>query len=427
MAISGALIAALTSGAIVRADDTAIFDPPVAESNTISDDPEYQALHERVRALEQLSETWQPAEEADESEPVASPTADEEEESFTLGGAIRANYNWRDYSGPDEDKVGDYGFELFRIDANGEYGDLGMAAQYRWYAFFECVQHAYVSYDLSPEWEAQLGIHQVPFGLLPYASHSFWFGATYYMGFEDDYDTGLKLLHKNDPWEMHLAFYKNPEYIDSSRAARYSFDLITRDEQQNEETNQGNFRLAYNWEPGPCLDVNFGVSVLGGQIYNRTTRGLGDRFAYSLHTNVVYRDCNVQLQWINYQFRPNNPSGVDPEIVQLGAFDFPFLVAAEGDIATINVARTFPINGRLVDSAQFYADFSKVYPTTTNSRDSTQLVLGCLMVAKKRLNIYVDWIIGQNMWFVGGPGIGLNRPDSDDWRSRLNINVGFYF
>jgi hypothetical protein len=54
-------------------------------------------------------------------------------------------------------------------------------------------------------------------------------------------------------------------------------------------------------------------------------------------------------------------------------------------------------------------------------------VLGCLLVAQEKVYAYVDWIAGQNMWFAGGPGIGLNVPASAGWQSRLNINIGYFF
>ena len=145
-----------------------------------------------------------------------------------------------------KDKFGDFGFELFRIDVNGEYGNLGLSVQQRWYSNFNAVHHAYFSFNISEALDLHLGIHQVPFGILPYASHSFWFGATYYLGFEDDYDTGLKLLYKSNAWDFQAAFYKNSEYVNSSRYGRYSFDLVTSDDQQNEEVNQLNIRIAHD-------------------------------------------------------------------------------------------------------------------------------------------------------------------------------------
>jgi hypothetical protein len=41
--------------------------------------------------------------------------------------------------------------------------------------------------------------------------------------------------------------------------------------------------------------------------------------------------------------------------------------------------------------------------------------------------MYVDSIRGKNMWFSGGPGIGLDLGGLQDTTHRLNINLGIYF
>ena len=74
-----------------------------------------------------------------------------------------------------------------------------------------------------------------------------------------------------------------------------------------------------------------------------------------------------------------------------------------------------------------YNNLSTTQPTGgAGLRPSWQNVTGCSF-AKDRMFTYVDWIAGRNMWFVGGSGVGIEAPGSDRWRSRLNINVGFYF
>ena len=350
----------------------------------------------------------------------------EDETSLVIGGALRLNYAWQDYNEQRKDRFGDFGLELFRIDVNGKYDQLFLSVQYRWYATFEAIHHGYFGFRFTPEFEFQLGIHQVPFGILPYASHSFWFDATYYLGFEDDYDAGLKFIYRPGAWDFQAAFYKNSEYIDASRTARYSFDLVTSEEQTNQEINQFNFRIARILKPIPDLKIDVGASIEFGQIYNQTTRDKGSRFAYALHSDLYYKSWNFQLQWVNYEFKPKNPQGVDPRTVQLAAFQFPFLIAAKGDVININFAKGFELGWLLLDNIKFYLDASKVFTSKTYGHNSTQIVIGSLLV-KKGLFTYVDYIFGQNMWFSGGPGIGLEAPDSNKWLSRLNINFGFYF
>jgi hypothetical protein len=352
--------------------------------------------------------------------------AEEPEVKLDIGGALRLNYSYQDYNEPRQDRYGDFFFEVFMLSVDTEYEDLFLSVQYRWYNYFEAIRYGYVGFRFTPKLEAHLGISQAPFGILPWASHSFWFGATYYMGFEDDYDVGLKAIFRDGPWNVQAAFYKNAEDSDPSRTERYSFDLVTGDGQANEEVNQWNGRVAYNWKLGARSSVDIGGSAMYGGIYNQTTTETGDRHAFAVHSDFHFGTWNLQLQGLHYQFSPENPPEVDPSTVQLGAFGFPFLMASEGWEGTFNVAKDFRPGWRFLDSVKCYADLSKVFPDGPDTHTSTQIVTGCLLV-KWGLYTYVDMITGQNMWFAGGPGIGLDTPTSDEWNSRLNVNFGFYF
>jgi hypothetical protein len=112
--------------------------------------------------------------------------------------------------------------------------------------------------------------------------------------------------------------------------------------------------------------------------------------------------------------------------VQLGAFNFPFLMASDGWETTLNVAKKFMVEKRFLDSVTCYGDLSRVFPTEEDTHTSTQIVTGCMLV-KGGLYVFADWITGQNMWFIGGPGIGLNTPESDEWNTRFNLNIGYYY
>jgi len=345
---------------------------------------------------------------------------------LTLGGAIRLNYSWKTYDSELKKRGGDFGFELFRLEADGECGNVYFSIQYRWYEYFEAIHHGYFGYHLTPDLDLEIGIHQVPFGILPYASHSFWFGATYYLGYEDDYDAGIKMIFRKKNWIFHAAFYKNPEYIDNSRMGRYSFDMVTSDEQTNGETNQGNVRVAYDFEPTEGMILNVGASGEYGGIYNGNTQKMGGRYAGAIHADLKYHDWNVQLQGVHYNYNPQNPDSVNDATVQFGAFMYPFLVAVKANVVSFNVAKKINLNTKIIDIITFYNDFSVVIPEGNNVQNSIQNVTGCL-VNKKGLYLYIDWITGQNMWFAGGPGIGLDEPGYDEWKGRLNVNFGYFF
>jgi len=343
-----------------------------------------------------------------------------------IGGALRLNYSWKNYDQQNMDRLGDFGFELFRLNADIDYKDIFMSVEYRWYGNFNAIHHGYFGYHLTDHSSIQIGIHQVPFGILPYSSHSFWFNATYYLGFEDDYDAGIKFIYDSKSWNIQGAFYKNPEYIDSERYGRYSFDLVTDDIQTNQEINQFNLRSVYKWRLNEDLIMKLGASVEAGQIYNKTTEKKGNRHAFAVHNNMFYKNWNFHFQWIGYEFNPKNPEGLSDETIQFGAFMYPFMVNAKANVYTFNVANEINIDGKYLDKIKLYVNMSMVRPKQGYGSDSKQIVLGTTLI-KRGLYAYFDYIFGQNMWFSGGPGIGLEHPEDQDWNSRLNINFGYYF
>ena len=343
-----------------------------------------------------------------------------------IGGALRLNYSYKNYDEENMDRLGDFGFELFRLNADIDYKDIFLSVEYRWYGDFNAIRYGYFGYHITDQSSVQIGIHQVPFGILPYASDSFWFNATYYLGFEDDYDAGIKFIYDNELWNIQGAFYKNPEYIDSERYGRYSFDLVTDDIQTNQEINQLNLRSVYKWTLGEDLLMQLGASIEVGQIYNKTTKEKGNRHAFALHNNLFYKNWNLHFQWIDYEFNPKNPEGLSDETIQFGAFMFPFLVNSKANVYTFNMSNKIDINGKYLDKIKLYVNMSLVNPKKDYGSNSKQIVLGTTLI-KRGLYAYFDYIFGQNMWFSGGPGIGLEHPEDQDWNSRLNINFGYYF
>jgi hypothetical protein len=356
--------------------------------------------------------------------PPAAVLADDD--GIEFGGAVRLNYAWRDYDTQNKDRIGDFELELFRVNVRGTVGDVILDAEWRRYNDFQAIHHAWFGYRFDDDRHVELGITQVPFGILPYASHSFWFGGTYYMGFEDDYDTGVKFVQQAGDWTFHYAFFKNPEYTNDGRADRYSFDLVTGGDQQNTETNQLNFRAARLLQHAETRSTELGLSLQAGQMYNRATERNGDRWAAAAHMNGNYGPWNLQLQGIAYEFNPKNPDGVSDDFVQFGAFAFPFLVASKGSVWSANLARSFEVNWGPVTGMTCYNNLTYIDPRSDNSAESVQNVTGCA-VSAGGLYTYFDWIAGKNMWFAGGDGIGLDGASAGRWRSRLNINLGYYF
>ncbi len=243
-------------------------------------DADTEALQRRVEILEQRL-----SEQEAEPRPLEEAGAEEKDPGIDFGGALRVNYSWLDWDDGDAERAGDFSFDTLRLNMDGEIGDMLLSAEYRFYPQydFHTIHHGWIGYDFSEHWQGQVGIHQVPFGLLPYASHNFWFSGAYYIGLEDDYDMGVKALYENGPWDLALAFYKNAELGNAGNVDRYSIDVISNasggfagaQSGGNEETNQVNARLAHTFAHGDLGSTEVGLSGEWGQLYNNAHRGHG--------------------------------------------------------------------------------------------------------------------------------------------------------
>ncbi|MCD9029824.1 OprO/OprP family phosphate-selective porin [Luteimonas sp. BDR2-5] len=339
---------------------------------------------------------------------------------FDLGGAVRFNYGWLDY-GPTSGLQP----ELLRIDAKGDAGPAFFSLQYRWYDGFDAVHHAWAGWKLGDgsdgvDADIRVGIQQVPFGLLPYASNSFWFGSGYYLGIEDDYDPGIVWQRADDTHQWHAGVFAGDEYGTGSRFDRYSFDVATTGDLPYRERGRAvvRYQNSRTWN-GAVLAL--GASTFAGRIENRAS---GDRHGHAgvaVHGQWSRGPATVQLQWARYRYA--NPESR----IALSAFLFPFEIASQADVPTFNVAWDAQRTGWF-DSIACYNNASATLPVGRDPglRNSIQNVTGCSF-GKGPMLAYVDWIAGRNMWFVGGPGVGIDAPGGDRWRSRLNVNIGFYF
>jgi hypothetical protein len=340
-----------------------------------------------------------------------------DDDGIDLGGAVRLNLGWRDY-GPGS-RNGRPELELLRIDAAGRRGPAIFSLQYRWYDGFDAVHHAWAGWALDADRDLRVGVQQVPFGLLPYASQSFWFGSGYYLGIEDDYDLGVVYRDERGDRSWHAGVMVRDEYGTGANYDRYSFDVATTETLPYREVEHAVLRYARRFERGDWA-LEWGASGMLGRIEDRTDGSTFSHVAAALHLEAARGPWTLQGQWAHYDY------DVPGERIALSAFMFPFEVAARADVLSVNLVRDFDVSGSWLDSLRCYNNLSTTRVSGTGLADSWQNVTGC-SIGKGPMFTYFDWIVGRNMWFVGGPGIGISEPGGETWRSRLNVNVGFYF
>ncbi|MGM0453874.1 MAG: hypothetical protein ACQERN_11980 [Thermodesulfobacteriota bacterium] len=348
-------------------------------------------------------------------------------DGIDIGGALRYSYEYKDYDEGNKDKGGDFAFDTFRLNLDGEISEMILSAEYRFYPSqnWNSIHHGWVGYDFTENWQGQVGVHQVPFGIQPFASHSFWFSGQYYLGLEDDYDLGLKALYNDGPLDLAFAFYKNGELGNAGDPGRYSIDVLNAGDVAagNEETNQGNVRAAYTFTHSDNASTEFGISGQYGQIYNSNTDDSGDHYAGAVHMVGNYGPWNIQLEGIQYEYDAENPVGSNDDTIVVGGYESPWEIPSEAMVGTFNISYGLPVDIGPIDKLTFYSDNTLIEPDEDNFEGSMQNVVGC-MVASGPVYTYFDVISAENMPFSGG---SMVETDTSDRNTRININVGYYF
>lgn len=395
-------------------------------------DAETQALREELQLLkqrlEQLEARLAAAEDRDieKKEAVSEATAVEPGSSnaFDIGGALRFNYSWKDFDDPAQSKRGDIGLDIFRLNIDGQYENFLLSAEYRFYSFMDTIHHGWIGYEFDQYGQVQAGVTQVPFGLLPYASHSFWFGTTYYIGLEDDYDMGVKYINDIGAWNLQLALFKNAELGNVADLERYSYDPVTTGAARNEQANTFSGRLAYTFGKGGECSNELGLSGQWGELFNRDTDDSGDFWAAAAHLDSRCGRWNVQAELGRYQFNPRNPAGISNDSITFGAFAFAHEVAAQGYFGVANIAYNLPVRWPWLDVVTCYNDFSVLHKDNDRFNDSLLNTTGCA-IGVGPIFTYIDLIRGRNALFLGNGSLagGGNR----EWETRININLGYYW
>ncbi|MES9826136.1 MAG: carbohydrate porin [Candidatus Thiodiazotropha endolucinida] len=422
-----------------------------AESETDRIAKEIQLMKQRIQELETLLKNNQVEKQDDaQSEKAAGGAAQQTAEGdaevvqekseknegasdgIKVGGAVRLQYSNERYNEGNRERSGDFDFDIFRLNLDGTIGDVILSAEWRWFQYMNVVHHAWFGYDFSEQTQGQLGIHKVPFGVLPYNSHNFFFSSNYYVGLEDDYDAGIKFLHKTGPWDLRFGFYLNDEqggadgYVDN-REDRYSYDVVgyrvagegTFDEPANilAENNTWNARVAYQLEMSDKLKIELGASGQFGLLHDGSDK-VGDHNAYAIHLVGDYGPWNLQLQATTYEYDVDD--GAD--LMAVGAYSFYDTIPAQADTYTANIAYSLPVAWGPITNLTFYNDYSLITNKSANLDDTWMNVLG-VAVSAGGLYTYIDFISAENQPFIGGT-IGS---DSGETEHRFNINLGYYF
>ncbi len=361
--------------------------------------------------------------------------AQEDEDGITIGGALRYNFFIKIFE--DEDITPSdvqMAWDTWRLNVSGKKAGFLLDFEYRFYPADQAhfIHHGWMGYrwdDLNLQ--AELGVTQVPFGDLPYASHSWWFSTAYYVGLEDDYDMGIKLDYTIANLDLALAYFiqADPMGVGSTPvAARYSYDIVPVAGASNEERNQVNLRAAYTFDYGNLGNTEIGASGQFGQLYNSA---VGDdawtnRYAAAGHVDATIGQINAKAHVIYYNFEAQDDLGADLDTVIMGAYGYTYGVASQAIMYTVGLAYTLPFEIGPA-TITIYDDYTFMDKDNDEFEDTQQNTVGAL-VAAGPIYTYIDFASGYNQPWLRNSFTGLGRGLADDkWTHRFNINLGYYF
>lgn len=361
----------------------------------------------------------------------------QEKPEVSFGGALRFNYNLSSWKEGQKERGGDFGYDVFRVNAKAKYKGVKLNAEYRLYSEGfggGMLKQGWLGYDFSKENNLQIGLTQVPFGITQYNSHNWFFGINYYVGLEDDHDMGIKYTHNDEKWMYAIAFFKNAEELrfgsnSDVSDSRYSYDVSSSSDglYRNKEVNQLNVKVARKFSSGKSKHI-LGVSAQYGGIYNLDTENTGDHYALAAHYELNSGNFNLKVQATKYKYNSENPAEQNDDVIAMTAYGFPYMVASEATTYTIGPAYSVPVKWGPISNLQFYNDFGFMDKANDSFEDTFMNVTGVLISAGN-VYTYVDLAQGKDQPWIGPvwtDALYNGTPDAD-WETRFNINIGYYF
>lgn len=380
-----------------------------------------------------------------------------------VGGAFRLNAIWTHYEGKTAPLgtfiQNEWTWDTWWLEIDAYKDGLQFAFQYRFFPTFNThfIKFGWVGYRFNENNNLQFGITQVPFGLLTYASHNWWFQLPYYIGLEDDHQMGFNYTKKWKDWTLNGAYFlmseprgTNELSFGEASTARYSYDVVPIEGNNNIERHQWNLRAARQ-----IGNAEVGFSLQTHQVFNQVTFHTGRNYAAALHYEQDYGRWNLKTQALYYSYndvRDDDNNVLD--VMQMGAYGFgTYDVASKAAMYLAGLAYDIPVSWGPIKNIQLYNNYTYMQKFNEvvlgNERvrfaNTQQNVFGALVTAG-HIYAYFDIARGVNHpWLTGefgGNALGTGRGIQDvsqpvsvenpinnkpGWNTRLNINMGYYF
>ncbi len=363
--------------------------------------------------------------------------------TLKIGGALRARY---DYTFDNPQNVSKLSLDTFRLDVNYDSPGLYGSAQYRFYGGAYPYDYtsqvgrinfpafAWLGYKLSEQTRVVAGLQQLPFGLMPYASSTFYQTLVNNIGLEDVHDLGVKVQHQWGAMDFQFGFYPRDggSWAGTSRdGARYSVNVARADTglaggSSNQERNIMLGRWAYTLSGTGAERSEVGVSLLHSTLHNVDTGEDGNRAAYALHYAGSVGGLGILAEAGRQRMSPRNTSAQGNGSVSFGAFDGTFNVAAKGRFYSAEINYLLPGSFAAINTIKPYLNYSLFTKDQAGFKDSQRMIAGASFNAGPFF-VYTEMRWGKNDPYTGDYANGAAAGGEDVWKKAFYANIGYYF
>ena len=357
-----------------------------------------------------------------------------------LGGAVRLRFD----HDPDRD-IEKAGLDVVML--NGAYDDgrwMG-AARYRWYGGahpyqytrfggVRFLEYGWAGLHLDDTQQIKVGLHNVPFGLQPLFSSTFYETLGNVIGLEDLNQVGASWQRIGPDWNLQAGLYARPAWAGhgTGNGTTYAVTVTPADPgvaggTRNVERDLVALRLARTLHVGEGTG-ELGVSFLHSTLHNRDTGRDGERRSAAVHYRHQQGRWDTRALLARQLMTPRNPDG--SQHVTFGAYDGTFNVASRGTLGVLDLSYSVP--GRWlhgwVGNVRPYVNYSRFAKSEAGARTSERAFLG-VSASVRALQVALEWMHGRNDPYIGGSSYtqSLAEGGIDRWKSQLYMNIGYYF
>ena len=359
------------------------------------------------------------AELAKSSNDQSSQASASSENYLSIGGAVRFNYQVNDSN---TRRGGEFKFDTFRLDINGQYNGILIGSKWRWFEDKALIQTAWMGYNITPTSQVRLGLDLIPFGNQEYNSHNFDLSPNFQLGLEDNYAFGGTYHYKGDALDVQAGLFKNSSSRLTGGDKNYSPNLIgvgsAKDPNGKPSTKADTVdtaavRVVYTFKPAQDVNIQVGSSGLFGGVASEQGN-IGEYGAFALHSEITFKRLHLQLQATHYEYDLKEGEG---KLIR-GFYGNQITAATRANSYTANVAYKLPVKIGPIERLDFYNDYTLVTDKPNNAADSYDNAVG-LGIAAGAVYVFLDWHVQQNM----GDMTALNESTSH----YFNANFGYYF